>query len=129
MRQPPKKRPPETNGSVEAQPASAVRWPAPPFFRLPEPPSPARRDCALQLIDGRVTGGEPVELDIGTDSIGLRAAAATGLTRIAFAEIRSIKLTRPIAYVAETAALTALGAAESSTLRKRSKCRSATVQQ
>jgi type II secretory ATPase GspE/PulE/Tfp pilus assembly ATPase PilB-like protein len=114
----PKTLTPETDASIEAKPASAVRWPAPPFFRLPEPPSPLRRECALQLIDGRVKGGELVEFDTGIESIGLRVAGAQELTRIAFTEIRSIKLTRPIAYVAETAALTALGAVESSEAAK-----------
>jgi type II secretory ATPase GspE/PulE/Tfp pilus assembly ATPase PilB-like protein len=51
-----------------------------------------------------------VEFDPAMDSIVLRLAEPQGLKRIDLATIRSIKLTRPVAYVAEAAALDTIGA-------------------
>ena len=51
-----------------------------------------------------------MEFQPGMDSIGLRLAEPQGLKRIDLARIRSIKLTRPVAYVAEAAALDTIGA-------------------
>ena len=97
--------------NTQARMSPAVHWPTPPFFRLAESPPPARsRECALESIGGRVTDGELVEFEPGMDSIGLRLAEPQGLKRIDLARIRSIKLTRPVAYVAEAAALDAIGA-------------------
>jgi type II secretory ATPase GspE/PulE/Tfp pilus assembly ATPase PilB-like protein len=59
-----------------------------------------------------VTRGELVEFDLGRDLVGLRLAGPAGLKRIELAEIRSIKLTRPVTYVALATALNAIGAAE-----------------
>ena len=55
-----------------------VVWPTPPFFRLAESPPGAGRDCALELLEGRVTGGELVEFELGKDSIGLILREAVG---------------------------------------------------
>jgi len=51
-----------------------------------------------------------VEFEPGVDSIGLRLPEPQGLKRIDLARIRSIKLTRPVAYVANAAALDGIGA-------------------
>ena len=51
-----------------------------------------------------------MEFEPGMDSIGLRLPEPQGLKRIELAMIRSIKLTRPVAYVAEAAALDAIAA-------------------
>ncbi|MGH8565325.1 MAG: ATPase, T2SS/T4P/T4SS family [Gammaproteobacteria bacterium] len=51
-----------------------------------------------------------MEFEPGMDPIGLRLAEPQGLKRIDLARIRSIKLTRPVAYVANAAALDAIGA-------------------
>jgi type II secretory ATPase GspE/PulE/Tfp pilus assembly ATPase PilB-like protein len=88
-----------------------LHWPTPPFFRLADSPPPTRRrQCALEFLDGRVTREELVEFEPSLDSIGVRSSEAPGLKRIALATIRSIKLTRPVAYVADEAALKAIGA-------------------
>jgi hypothetical protein len=97
--------------NTQARMSPAVHWPTPPFFRLAESPPPARsRECALQSIRGHVTNGELVEFQPGMDSIVLRLAEPHGLKRIDLAMIRSIKLTRPVAYVADAAPLDAIGA-------------------
>ena len=72
------------------------------------------RKCALELIDGQVLEGDLVVFDVGGDSVRLHVPGRREITRVTLAEIRSIKLTRPVAYVAETSALTALGAAPAS---------------
>lgn len=95
-----------------ARKSPAVQWPAPPFFRLAEPLlSGQGRECALELIDGRVLREELVEFALGVDSVGLQWAQPQGIKRIDFAKIRSLKLTQPVAYVADAAALDAIGAA------------------
>ena len=97
--------------NTQARMSPAIHWPTPPFFRLAEWPPPAHsRECALESIGGRVTNGELVEFEPGMDSIDLRLAEPQGLKRIDLARIRSIKLTRPVAYVAEAAALDTIGA-------------------
>ncbi len=95
--------------TTQARMSPAVHWPTPPFFLLAESPPGRSRECAL-AIDGRVTNGELVEFEPGMDSIGLRLPEPQGLKRIDLARIRSIKLTRPVAYVANAAALDAIGA-------------------
>ena len=63
----------------------------------------------MEFIDGPALGGELVEFELGKDSIGLRLAEPQGLKQVDLAKIRCIKLTRPVAYVADTAALNAIG--------------------
>ena len=109
---------PTADVAVEAQECPAGDWPLPPFFQLAEP-LPQDKECAVELIDGRVTRGELAEFDLGSDSVGLRIAGMQSLERIKFARIRSIKLTSPVAYVADAAALDAVGSAESSDESKR----------
>lgn len=94
---------------TSARNPSAVTWPTPPFFQLTESPLGSNRDCALELIDGRITGGELVEFEPGKGAIVLRMAEPLGLKRIDFAKIRSIKLTRRVGYVVDTATLDAIG--------------------
>jgi type II secretory ATPase GspE/PulE/Tfp pilus assembly ATPase PilB-like protein len=94
-------------------------WPLPPFFRLAEQSLPDKA-CTVELIDGRLTRGELAEFDLGADSVGLRIAGMQNLERMKFARIRSIKLTLPVAYVADAAALDAVGSAESSDKSDRS---------
>jgi type II secretory ATPase GspE/PulE/Tfp pilus assembly ATPase PilB-like protein len=88
----------------------AVHWPAPPFYKLAVPFAPANsQSCALELMDGRKWRAELVDFDVGADSIGLHQADPKGLRRISLSQIRSIKLTRPVACVSDTAALGAIG--------------------
>lgn len=94
--------------STPVQNSSAVYWPAPSFFRLAEPG--LNWECALELLDRRVLRGELVDFESGRDSIGIRLAEPHGLKRVGLAKVRSIKLLRPVAYLAETAALDAVGA-------------------
>jgi len=94
--------------NTAAQKFPVVYWPTPPFYRLAEPLG-RNRDCALEFIDRRVTSGELVDFDLGRDTIAVRLPAPQGLRRIELASIRSIKLTRPVAYVAEATALDAIG--------------------
>lgn len=96
--------------NTQAKEASAAPWPTPPFFQLADVQPPGRpQECALQLTDGRVMGGELVEFDVAAESIGLRLPARQDLTCIDMATIRSIKLTRPAVYVPRTEALNAVG--------------------
>src|SRR5687768_7134725 len=88
----------------------ALPWPLPPFFRLADSQLERSRECALQFTDGRVIGGELGEFEAGMDCIDLRLPGRPETTRIELAKVRSIKLTRPIAYVADTAVLDAIGA-------------------
>jgi type II secretory ATPase GspE/PulE/Tfp pilus assembly ATPase PilB-like protein len=87
-----------------------VHWPSPPFFKLATPNAPGgSRACLLELIDGRKWRAELVDFNAGAESIGLHQADPKGLRRISQSQIRSIKLTRPVTYVCDTAALCAVG--------------------
>jgi type II secretory ATPase GspE/PulE/Tfp pilus assembly ATPase PilB-like protein len=89
----------------------ALLWPPPPFFRLTE--STRRGDeakCAVEFIAGGMTQGELVQFEPSADFIGVRLADSRELKRIEFSEIRSIRLTRPVEYVSDTATLDAIGA-------------------
>jgi type II secretory ATPase GspE/PulE/Tfp pilus assembly ATPase PilB-like protein len=91
----------------------AVQWPAPPFFKLVTPSAPgASRACALELNDGRKWRAELVDFQVGADTVGLHQADPKSLRRIDLKEIKSIKLTRPVAYVRDTAALGAVGVSD-----------------
>jgi type II secretory ATPase GspE/PulE/Tfp pilus assembly ATPase PilB-like protein len=82
----------------------------PPFFNPAEPPAPGNStECAVEFNDRRLMRAELTNFELGKDSIGLRLPEPQGLKRLNTAKIRSLKLTRPIAYVADTAALNALG--------------------
>ncbi|MEP7312723.1 MAG: ATPase, T2SS/T4P/T4SS family [Pseudomonadota bacterium] len=94
--------------NTPAQNSPAINWPRPPFFRLGEPRS--GWECLLELVDRRVIGGELVDFDPTKDSLSIRLPAPRGLKRVGLAKVRSIKLSRPVKYVAETAALDAVGA-------------------
>ncbi|MDP9084577.1 MAG: Flp pilus assembly complex ATPase component TadA [Pseudomonadota bacterium] len=91
----------------------AVCWPTPPFFKLAEPPAPgSSRQCAVEFVDGRVRRAELVDFQRGMDSIGVRPSESSGIKRIDLAMIRSIKSARPSVYVADVAALAAIGATD-----------------
>ena len=66
----------------------------------------------MEFLDGRVVREEILELDPGMISIGVRRPEPQGIKRVALDTIRSIKLTRPLEYVPDVAALDALGAAD-----------------
>jgi len=88
----------------------AVHWPMPPFFKVATPEAPgSSRACSLEFTDGRVLAAELVDFDLGVESVGLRQSDPQALRRVHMSQIRSIKLTRPVAYVADTAALGAVG--------------------
>jgi type II secretory ATPase GspE/PulE/Tfp pilus assembly ATPase PilB-like protein len=88
----------------------AVQWPTPPFYKLGVPFAPtSSQACALELMDGRKWRAELVDFHVGADSIGLHQADPKGLRRISLSQIRSIKLTRPVAWISDTAALDAVG--------------------
>jgi type II secretory ATPase GspE/PulE/Tfp pilus assembly ATPase PilB-like protein len=84
-----------------------IDWPAPPFFRL-DGPSADVKACAVELIDGLLITGELAEFDLAGESVGVRVPSE-GLQRVNFARVRSLKLTAPIAYAADRAALEAVG--------------------
>jgi hypothetical protein len=91
----------------------AVRWPTPPFYKFATPFVPAgSRACALELMDGRKWRAELVEFHVGADSIGLHQADPKGLRRISLSQIKSIKLTRPVDCVPDTATLGAIGVSD-----------------
>jgi type II secretory ATPase GspE/PulE/Tfp pilus assembly ATPase PilB-like protein len=91
----------------------AVHWPTPPFFKLVAPSAPsapgASRACALELNDGRKWRAELVDFHVGASSVGLYQADPKALRRIDLSEIKSIKLTRSVAYVRDSAALGVIG--------------------
>lgn len=88
----------------------AVHWPTPPFFKLVTPSAPGgSRACALELNDGRKWRAELVDFRVGASSVGLHQADPKALRRIDLAEIKSIKLIRPVAYARDAAALGAIG--------------------
>jgi hypothetical protein len=91
-----------------------VHWPSPPFFKSAIPNAPgSSRACVLELMDGRKWRAELVDFNVGADSIGLHQADPKRLRRIDQSQIRSIKLTRSVAYVRDTSALGALGVPDS----------------
>jgi type II secretory ATPase GspE/PulE/Tfp pilus assembly ATPase PilB-like protein len=99
--------------NAETQTFAGVHWPVPPFFKLATPLPPAGRiECDLQLANGRVLHEELVEFAAGVDTVGVRRPQPHGIRRVKLAEIRSIKLTRPGKYIADAAALLAVGATE-----------------
>jgi type II secretory ATPase GspE/PulE/Tfp pilus assembly ATPase PilB-like protein len=96
--------------SAQVQGRPAVDWPAPPFFKVSDALPPVGRiECAVDLMDGRVISGELVEFRRGADSVAVRLAPPGDVRRIEFAKIRSIKLTTPVTYLANIAALHAIG--------------------
>ena len=98
---------------AEAQPFTGVDWPAPPFFKLVTPLLPAERvECDLQLANGRVLHEELVEFAAGAQTAGVRRPQPHGIKRVDLAKVRSITLTRPVEYIADAAALLAIGATE-----------------
>lgn len=99
--------------NTEARKSPTVNWPPPPFFKLAEPLPPEKgRQCAVEFHDKHVTSAELVDFDRGLSSIGVRLAESQGLRRIDMVKIRSIKLTQPATYVADPAALDAIGKAQ-----------------
>lgn len=83
-------------------------WPLPPFFKRAEPSVQARA-CAVELIDGLLVEGELTDFDIAAESVGVRVSATERPERVKFARIRTLKLTVPITYTADRAALEAVG--------------------
>jgi type II secretory ATPase GspE/PulE/Tfp pilus assembly ATPase PilB-like protein len=98
------------NSAPAAVPRRAVEWPAPPFFTLSGAPPPSgRTECTVNFMDGRVMSGELVEFNRGAESIVLRLTPADDADRIEMDKIRFIKLTLPVTYLANVAALQAIG--------------------
>jgi hypothetical protein len=99
--------------NAETQTFSGVHWPVPPFFELVAPLPPADRiECDLQLANGRVLHEELIEFAAGVDTVGVRRPQPHGIKRVDLAKVRSIKLTRPVTYIADATALLAVGATE-----------------
>ena len=97
--------------NAETQTFTGVYWPAPPFFQLVTAlPPAASMECDLQLANGRVLHEELVEFSAGAATVGVRRPQPHGIKRIDLAKIRSIRLTRPVEYIADAAALLAIGA-------------------
>jgi type II secretory ATPase GspE/PulE/Tfp pilus assembly ATPase PilB-like protein len=95
--------------AMQDQESTAIDWPPPPFFRFAEPAAPTIM-CAVEFLDGTVTGGELVAFDLDSDVIAVRVTDIQSLQWMTFARIRCVKLTAPIAYIADAAALDAVGA-------------------
>src|SRR3984893_11561222 len=99
--------------NAETQTFTGVYWPAPPFFQLVTAlPPAASMECDLQLANGRVLHEELVEFAAGVATVGVRRPQPHGIKRIDLAEVRSIKMTRPVKYIADATALLAIGATE-----------------
>jgi type II secretory ATPase GspE/PulE/Tfp pilus assembly ATPase PilB-like protein len=100
----------------ETQTFSGVDWPAPPFFKLVTPRAPTELiEGDLQLTNGRVLHEELLEFSAGVGTVGVRRPQPHGIRQVDLAEVRSIKLTRPVEYRADAAALLAIGAPERGT--------------
>jgi type II secretory ATPase GspE/PulE/Tfp pilus assembly ATPase PilB-like protein len=87
-----------------------IDWPTPPFLH------PARSaaatyngECTVELIDGRVVSGKLTSFAPGLDTIGVRLADSQALEQIELAQVRLLKLIRPVAFVPDTAKLNAVG--------------------
>ena len=107
--------------NTEARKSPGVYWPELPFFKLAAPLPPGRdRECDLEFGNGRVLRAQLVEFEPGVDSIGVRRTQPDGIRRIELAKIRSIKLTRPVEYVADAAALDAIGATDANIENRKS---------
>src|ERR1700761_8760282 len=98
-------------------PSTGIYWPALPFYRLgaQQPAAAGESGCAIELIDGRVLREELVEFELGQDAVGVRAGESGAIRGVALAEIKSIKLLKPVAYMPDAEALKAVGANEVST--------------
>jgi len=96
--------------NIQVNQHPTIDWPTPPFFRASDSSTPAgRTECTVELMDGRVLGGELVEFKRDAESVAVRFAQPPGVRRIEVANIRSLKLTKPATYVANVAALDAVG--------------------
>ena len=67
-------------------------------------------ECDLRLVKGRALHEELVEFAAGMDTVGVRRPQPHGIKRIDLTEVRSIKMTRPVKYIADATALLAIGA-------------------
>jgi hypothetical protein len=99
--------------NAKVQTFSGVYWPVPPFFKFATPlPPEAGMECDLQLVKGRVLHEDLVDFAAGIDTVGVRRPQPHGIKRIDLAEVRSIKMKRPVKYIADATALLAIGATE-----------------
>jgi len=79
-----------------------VHWPALPFYKLAQeqPPGSARK-CSVEFADGRMARYELVELEPGSSSVMLRPQDWDATEQVPLAQIRSIRLIRPVDYVVD----------------------------
>ena len=89
----------------------AIQWPTLPFFQpIAAPPAGHGQQCTLELMSGRTVTADLMRFEPGSDSIDLRVPKRTEPRQLELARVRSIKLTPPVALVADQAALAAIGA-------------------
>ncbi len=87
----------------------AVHWPTLPFFQATALPPPGHgMECTLELMDRRTVTGELIRFEPGADSIDMQPTGSRVQT-VKSKQIRSIRLSRPIALVPDKDALDAIG--------------------
>jgi len=86
-----------------------VRWPALPFYKLADeqPPGSARK-CSVEFGDGRMVRCELIEFEPGS-TVTLQPKDSDETEQVPLAQIRSIRLMRPVDYVVDSEALKAVG--------------------
>ena len=90
--------------------AAPVRWPSPPFFQLAASALPDEAlSCELTLIDGRQVSGELLRFEPDEDVLELLVPQRSQPVRVHLDRVRWIKRTRPVALIADEAALAKLG--------------------
>jgi type II secretory ATPase GspE/PulE/Tfp pilus assembly ATPase PilB-like protein len=91
----------------------SVRWPALPFYKLADeqPPGSAHK-CSVEFSDGRMVPCELVKLEPGSSAVTLRPKDSDEPEQVPLAQIRSIRLMRPVDYVVDSDALKAVGVSD-----------------
>jgi type II secretory ATPase GspE/PulE/Tfp pilus assembly ATPase PilB-like protein len=90
-----------------------VHWPALPFYRpTDQQPPGSGRECTLELIDGRIVRQELVEFEPGSEGVLVRSRESERVREVPLAQIRAIRLLRPVGYVPDAESLKAVGVSD-----------------
>ena len=85
--------------TARADVASAIRWPAPPFFKFTRTGAAFPRQCEIELLDGTVLLGELLELPPNANPVRYRPAGGGAPTTVDLRRVQRITLAEPIELV------------------------------
>ena len=96
-----------------------VYWAALPFYKPCAAGVPIEdAACALDLIDGQVLVAHLAAFEPGAPTVGVRFPGSKGVRRVPMEEVRMLRLTATVAYLADVEALNAVGAESATHKRK-----------